>query len=128
MGVMSVLGNVLWVIFGGLELALGYFFGGFIMCCTIIGIPFGYQIFKIGVYALLPFGATTHYTGRANGCLATIMNIIWVILFGIILAFCHLVVGLVLCVTIIGIPFGLQHFKLIKLAIAPFGADIIRKY
>lgn len=126
MSIMSILLNVLWVIFGGLEVALAYFVGGLILCLTIVGIPFGFQAFKIGVYALLPFGSTHVYDRRSTGCLSTIMNIIWVLLFGIIIAMLHLLLGLALCITIIGIPFGLQHFKLMTLAFAPFGADIVK--
>lgn len=123
---MSLFLNVLWIIFGGLEVAMAYFVGGIVLCLTIVGIPFGFQAFKIGIYALIPFGASHVYDHRQTGCLSTIMNIVWVLLFGIIISMIHLLFGLVLCITIIGIPFGIQHFKLMALAIAPFGADIIR--
>lgn len=125
MSILSIFGNIIWILFGGLELAIAYFIGGFILCCTIIGIPFGLQAFKIGVFAFLPFGQTYQYTNRTSGCLSTIMNIIWVLIFGLIIAFMHLICGIFLCVTILGIPLGIQHFKLMGLAVAPFGAEIV---
>ena len=124
---MSIIGNILWILFGGLEIALTYFIGGIFMCLTIIGIPFGLQAFKLGIYAFLPFGSTHQYTQKSGGCLTTLMNIIWILLFGIWIALGHLIFGIFLCITIIGIPFGLQHFKLMSLAFAPFGAEIIDK-
>lgn len=125
MSFISVLGNIVWILFGGLELAIAYFIGGLILCCTIIGIPFGIQAFKIGVFAFLPFGNTFQYTNRTRGCLSTIMNIVWALFFGLIIAFIHLICGILLCVTILGIPLGIQHFKLMGLAVAPFGAEIV---
>ncbi len=122
---MNTLGNILWIIFGGLALALGYFIGGLLLCITIIGIPFGLQAFKIGVFALLPFGQTTVVGPSGSGCLSTLMNILWIITFGICLALSHLVVGALLCITIIGIPFGLQHFKLMAVALTPFGREVV---
>lgn len=125
MSILSIFGNIIWILFGGLELAIAYFIGGFILCCTIIGIPFGLQAFKIGAFAFLPFGQTYEYTNRTSGCLATIMNILWALFFGLIIALLHLVFGILLCVTILGIPLGIQHFKLMGLAVAPFGAEIV---
>lgn len=123
----SLLANIIWIIFGGLELAITYCLGGLLLCCTIIGIPFGLQIFKLGAYAFLPFGYTTQYAPSGSGCLATLMNIIWIFTFGIVLSLVHLVLGVFFCCTIIGIPLGLAHFKLIKVAIAPFGSVIVAK-
>jgi uncharacterized membrane protein YccF (DUF307 family) len=122
---MNLLGNILWIIFGGLELALGYFVGGALLCITIIGIPFGLQAFKIGVFALLPFGQTTVVGVGGSGCLSTLFNILWAVTFGIFLALGHMVIGALLCITIIGIPFGLQHFKLMAVALTPFGREIV---
>ncbi len=122
---MSTLGNVIWVIFGGLILSLGYILVGLLFCLTIIGIPFGVQLMKIGGFALLPFGRTTVPGVRSSGCLYLVANIVWIILAGWELALCHVVLGLCFCVTIIGIPFGLQHFKLALVALAPFGQDIV---
>ncbi len=122
---MKLLGNILWIIFGGLELALGYMIGGILLCITIIGIPFGLQAIKIGIFALLPFGQTTVVGRGGSGCLSTLFNILWVITFGVCLAVAHLLVGVFLCITIIGIPFGLQHFKLMAVALTPFGREIV---
>jgi uncharacterized membrane protein YccF (DUF307 family) len=122
---MKILGNIIWIIFGGLEVALGYFAAGAVLCLTIVGIPFGYQAFKIGLFALLPFGQTTVAAERGSGCLYVGMNILWAITAGLFLALIHLIFGVALCITIIGIPFGLQHFKLMAVAFTPFGRDIV---
>ena len=122
---MSILGNIVWLIFGGLLIAIEYFIAGVILCLTIVGIPFGYQSFKLGVFALFPFGRTTIVDQQTSGCLYTIMNIIWIVIGGIWIALSHLILGVLLCITIIGIPFGLQHFKLMSMALTPFGRDIV---
>ncbi len=122
---MSVLGNILWIIFGGLILALLYFAGGILLCITIIGIPFGVQALKIGAFALLPFGRTTIVSEKGSGCLAAFFNILWIVTFGVCLAVGHLVAGVLMFATIIGIPFGLQHFKLMAVALVPFGRRIV---
>lgn len=124
---MNILGNILWLIFGGLMVALEYFIGGLILCLTIIGIPFGFQVMKIGMLALLPFGSHSVPTERSGGCLSVIMNIIWIFTGGICIALTHLFWGVILCVTIIGIPFGMQHFKLMALSFTPFGRDVVAK-
>ena len=122
---MNTIGNVIWVLFGGLLLGLMYFIGGLILCVTLVGIPFGYQAMKIGVFALMPFGRTTVFRPEPAGCLSTLMNILWILVGGIWIAVAHLVIGGVFCVTIIGIPFGLQHFKLMSVALTPFGRVIV---
>lgn len=122
---MSLIGNILWLLFGGFLIAIEYFIAGILLCITIIGIPFGYQSFKLGVFALFPFGQTTIVDQDTSGCLYTIMNIIWLLIGGIWIALTHLALGIILCVTIIGIPFGMQHFKLMSIALTPFGRDII---
>jgi len=122
---MNLLGNIIWVIFGGLLVALEYFVAGLLLCLTIVGIPFGYQAFKIGLLALLPFGQTSVVDHQTYGCLSTLMNILWILVGGIWIALTHLVFGLLLCITIVGIPFGLQHFKLMTMALTPFGRDIV---
>ena len=122
---MNTLGNILWILFGGLLTALEYMISGLLMCITIIGIPFGIQAFKIGVFALLPFGKRTVVSNEGSGCLHTLMNIVWILIGGIWIALSHLVVGIVLCITLIGIPFGLQHFKLMSIAFAPFGRVVV---
>ena len=113
---MNIIGNIIWIVFGGLALALEYLVSGFLLCCTIIGIPFGIQVFKIGILELLTFG---------HGCLYFIMNVIWLFIGGIWIALTHLGLGLLFCITIVGIPFGIQHFKLMSVALTPFGREII---
>lgn len=122
---MNLLGNIIWIIFGGFAIALEYFTAGVILCCTIIGIPFGFQAFKLGLLALFPFGQTTVVVEQGTGCLSTLMNILWFFVGGIWIVLSHLVLGILFCITIIGIPFGRQHFKLMSLAFSPFGRDII---
>ena len=122
---MKILGNIIWLIFGGLMIALEYFVSGIVMCVTIIGIPFGIQAFKLGLLALWPFGRKAVDMRADPGCLSVVMNIIWIFIGGIWIALSHLGWGLLLCITIIGIPFGKQHFKLMKLAFTPFGKDIV---
>ncbi len=122
---MNLIGNIIWVIFGGLILAIEYAIAGVLLCITIIGIPFGYQLFKLAVFALLPFGQKSVVTEGGSGCLSTIMNIIWIFIGGIWISLTHLFFGLFLCITIIGIPFGMQHFKLMSMAFTPFGRTIV---
>lgn len=126
---MGIIGNIIWLIFGGIEIAFEYFFASFILAITIIGIPFALQTVKLGIYALWPFGQTVVYNsnGSLSGCATTILNLIWLIFGGIWICLSHLVLGVVFCITIIGIPFGLQHFKLATLALAPFGRTVISK-
>ena len=121
---MSLLGNILWLIFGGLLAGLGYILGGLLLCITIIGIPFGLQSIKIGVATFTPFGKEIVEGENANSPLRVIFNIIWIILFGWEIASAHLVSAFILGITIIGIPFALQHIKLIPLALLPFGRDL----
>ena len=109
---MNLLGNIIWLVFGGLAIAVEYFIGGLVLCLTIIGIPFGLQAFKMGLLALFPFGQQTVVTEQGSGCLSTLMNILWFFVGGIWIALSHLFWGVLLCITIIGIPFGRQHFKL----------------
>jgi uncharacterized membrane protein YccF (DUF307 family) len=122
---MSVLGNIIWLVFGGLLAGLGYIIGGLVLCLTIVGIPFGLQSIKLGVAAFAPFGKEVVESEYANSPLRVIFNIIWLVLFGWELALTHLVHAIVLAVTIIGIPFALQHIKLIPLALFPFGRDLV---
>lgn len=119
---MRVIGNILWIILGGLVLAVEWALIGLILCATIIGIPLGIQAFKMAGLTLTPFGKTVRYGGGVGSTLA---NIIWVVLAGWFMAFGYLCAGVANCVTIIGIPFGLQAFKMAKLALWPFGADIV---
>ena len=122
---MKVLGNIIWLVFGGFAIFLEYMASGLALCVTIIGIPFGIQAFKLGLLALWPFGQKIEYMDYAPGCLSTIMNILWLIIGGIWIALTHLLFGLLLSVTIIGIPWGKQHFKMVSLALTPFGRKIV---
>jgi uncharacterized membrane protein YccF (DUF307 family) len=118
---MSILGNIIWFLFGGLILGLGWSIIGLIWCITIIGIPWGLQCFKFAYLAFAPFGKEIVYGG---GTVSLLLNIIWLIFSGIELAICSFVLGCIFCVTIVGIPFGLQYFKFAKLALMPFGAKV----
>jgi uncharacterized membrane protein YccF (DUF307 family) len=122
---MNILGNLIWLLFGGIIVAVMYLIGSIMLIITIVGIPFGIQTLKMGALALWPFGRDTRVHSRASGCLYILMNIIWLLCGGIWIAVTHAVFGLILCITIIGIPFGLQHFKLAAVALNPFGRDIV---
>jgi len=121
---MRLLGNVIWLICGGLFTCFGYLWGGFLLCLTIIGIPWGFQAIKIGIAHLTPFGRNVVSTGGSIPVISFVLNLIWMIFAGIWIALIDLFFGILLCITIIGIPFGLQHFKLMRLAIYPFGYDL----
>jgi len=122
---MSTLGNLLWLILGGIIIAIEYLVASLILMITIIGIPFGLQTLKMGMLALWPFGRTTVQRKSTTGCLSTLMNIIWIFTGGIWIALSHFAFGLLLAITIIGIPFARQHFKLAGLALTPFGREIV---
>ena len=122
---MNTLGNIIWLIFGGLIIALAYFLSGIVLLITVIGIPFGIQLFKIGSFALLPFGYKAVPSEKQSGCLYVILNIIWLLTGGISIALTHAVSALIFAVTIIGIPFAVQHLKLAGLALTPFGYKIV---
>lgn len=122
---MNIIGNLIWLIFGGFLIAIEYFIGSIALMITIIGIPFGIQTLKMGALAIWPFGRTTRMHVRASGCLYVLMNVLWLIFGGLWIALTHAVLGFLLLITIIGIPFGLQHFKLVELALTPFGRDIV---
>ena len=117
--------NVLWLVLGGIFTALEYVVASVLLMITIVGIPFGMQTLKLAGLALWPFGKTVRTGERAGGCLYILMNVLWILVGGIWIAVSHLVFGALLCITIIGIPFGLQHFKLAALALTPFGKDIV---
>jgi uncharacterized membrane protein YccF (DUF307 family) len=122
---MTILGNIVWLVFGGIIIALQYLVGSIILFVTIIGIPFGLQTLKMASLALWPFGRDTRVHARSSGCLYILMNVIWLLTGGLWIALSHLLFGAILCITIIGIPFGLQHFKLTAIALSPFGRDIV---
>lgn len=121
---MNILLNIIWLVFGGIMIAIEYAISSVLMMITIIGIPFGLQTLKLALLALWPFGSKIEDNGWPSGCLAGIMNVIWWFLGGFIIALSHLGWGLLFCITVIGIPFGLQHFKLMKLALFPFGNSV----
>ena len=121
---MSLLGNLIWLIFGGLITGLGYILGGIALCLTLIGIPFGLQSIKLGVATFAPFGKEVVPAEEATSILGIIFNVIWLVLFGWGIAIAHLASAAMLAVTIIGIPFALQHIKLIPVALFPFGYDL----
>jgi len=122
---MKLLGNIIWLIFGGIAIALEYFAASIVLFVTIIGIPFGIQTIKLGLLALWPFGSKVVKTQQPSGCLTTLMNILWFFVGGFWIMLTHIAFGILLFITIIGIPWAQQHFKLASLALTPFGRDII---
>ena len=121
---MKFIGNILWLILGGLLVAMCYWVVAVVFCVTIVGIPFGLQLFKLGNYSLWPFGRDVHSGPSDGGCLSIIMNVIWILFGGIEIAMVHLSFGVLCFISIVGIPFGVQHFKMALLAVAPFGKVI----
>ena len=121
---MKFIGNIIWLLFGGFVIAIEYFVASLLLMITIIGIPFGVQTLKLAILALWPFGSRVTDEGNSGGCLLILMNLIWILIGGIWICLSHLVFGLLLCITIIGIPFGRQHFKMAALALTPFGKTI----
>lgn len=124
---MKLIGNILWWIFGGLATAIEYFVASLILMITIVGIPFGIQTFKVGKMTLFPFNFAVKEKKRKSNFLNLIMNIIWFCVGGLWIAITHILFGILLTITIIGIPFGKQHFKLAKIALFPFGKDVVKK-
>jgi uncharacterized membrane protein YccF (DUF307 family) len=122
---VKTIGNILWFVLAGIWLAIGYAIAGLVLCITIIGIPFGIQAFKLAGFALWPFGRRVVAKPEALGVLDIVFNILWLLFFGWELFIAHLVAGLLLCITIIGIPFGVQSFKLSLLALWPFGQTVV---
>lgn len=122
---MSTFGNILWLVLVGWWLAIGYLIAGVLTCITIIGIPIGLQAFKLAGYALWPFGRSVVHSPDADDDISVVANIAWVLLGGWWLALAHLVAGVILCITIIGIPLGLASFKMAGLAFLPFGKEIV---
>ena len=122
---MKILGNIIWVLFGGFFIALEYFVSSIGLFITIIGIPFGIQTLKLVVLSLWNFGSQVVDIPQSSGCLSFLMNVIWFFIGGVWIFLSHLLFGVIFCITIIGIPFGMQHFKLARLAITPFGHDVL---
>ncbi|AQW52587.1 MULTISPECIES: YccF domain-containing protein [Streptomyces] len=121
---MKTLLNLIWLIFAGVWMAILYVFAGVLLCLTIIGIPFALASWRIAGFALWPFGRTTVPRPGA-GAASCVGNVLWLILAGWWLALGHLLTGVALCLTIIGIPLGLANFKLIPISLAPLGVDIV---
>lgn len=121
---MKIIGNLLWWLFEGLEAAIGYFTGSLALAITIIGIPFALQTFKIGLLCLWPFGAEIRRTEGPDGCIRIPMNIIWIVFGGLWAWITHIFFGILLGITIIGIPFAKQHFKMAGLSLTPFGREV----
>jgi len=119
---MSFIGNIFWIILGGLISSICWGIAGLILCLTIFGIPFGIQCFKIAGLVLAPFGRTVE-SGNM-GAMGLIGNILWIVFLGLELAICHVVFAIICAVTVVGIPFAIQHIKLAQLSIMPFGSVI----
>ena len=122
---MNLFGNIIWLIFGGLMAALGYLLGGIVLCITVIGVPWGLQCFKLAGVVLWPFGKKVVRDSDNVGCLNILFNLIWILCGGLYTAIVHTVMGAILCLTIIGIPWGKQHFKLVEISLMPFGRRIV---
>jgi uncharacterized membrane protein YccF (DUF307 family) len=116
--------NVLWFVFSGFWLAASYALAGLVMCALIITIPFGIASFRLAAYVLWPFGRTVVRRPDA-GAASAIGNVLWFVLVGVWMAIAHLILGLLLCLTIVGLPLGLGNFKLAAVAIAPLGKEIV---
>lgn len=121
---MRIIGNLLWLLFGGLEAAIGYFTGSLAVAVTIVGIPLALQTFKIGLLCLWPFGAEVRDTDTPPGCIRIPLNLLWLVFGGLWAWLMHILFGCLLCVTVIGIPFGRQHFKMARLSLFPFGKEV----
>ena len=121
---MKFIGNIIWAVCGGFLISMYYVIIGLALCITIIGIPFGMQLFKMAGLALWPFGHDVIPGPNDTGCLTILMNVIWILVGGIEIALAHISLGIAFCITIIGIPFGIQHFKMSILALFPFGKNI----
>jgi len=120
---MSLLGNLIWLVFGGLIAGLLYIVGGLLMCVTIVGIPFGLQSIKLGLATMAPFGKEVVVDPRA-GALKILFDVLWLVLCGWEIAVAHLTFGIIFAITIIGLPFARQHFKLAPVALMPFNHDL----
>ena len=122
---MRFIGNIIWLVFGGIIISFEYLISSILLMMTIVGIPFGIQTLKLAIVALWPFGTEIRIKPRSSGCLSTIMNLIWIFIGGFWISITHLIFGVLFAITIIGIPFARQHFKLAGLALTPFGKEII---
>ena len=121
---MNSVGNIFWLLLGGIVIAIIYYIVGLLMCITIIGIPFGIRLFKLGTYALWPFGHELVDGPNEPGCVSVFMNLIWILCGWWEIAILHVICGLIFCITLVGIPMGMQHFKMAVASIFPFGKEI----
>ena len=121
---MNLIGNIVFFVFGGFIIFLGYVLGGIVLCLTIIGIPFGIQCFKLAGGVLAPFGREVREKEPPGGCVSIVLNVIWILLPGLELALMHLFLAAIFAITIIGLPIAAQHIKLIPLALLPFGREM----
>lgn len=126
MSILNIILNILWLLFGGLFSALAWLVAGVLCCITVIGIPVGLQCFKFAKLVLTPFGKNVYFGNMSSG--SVVLNVIWILLCGLWLCIGFIGMGVSSCLTIIGIPFGLQHFKFAALALMPFGAEIRDAY
>ena len=123
MSVLRAIANVVWLVVAGWELLLAWWFTGLLVCVTIIGIPFGVQLFKLGLYAAWPFGRRTVVVEQ--DALGTLGNVLWVVLVGWWLALAHIVAAVAVALTIVGLPAAWVNLKLVPLAFAPFGREVV---
>jgi len=131
---MALIGNIIWFVFGGVVMGLGWWLAGVLCCLTLVGIPWAKACFVIGTFSFFPFGkevvsreVVTGSSDIGTGALGIIGNILWFICIGWCLALGHLVAALLCFITIIGIPFGLQHIKLARIALFPIGMTVVEK-
>lgn len=121
---MILIGNLIWLIFGGFVTGAGYIIGGIGICLTIVGIPFGVETIKLGIATMSPFGREIVEDDNPNSNLKIVLNVIWIFLFGWEIAMAHLVLAALFAISLIGLPFAEQHIKLVAIALFPFGRDL----
>jgi uncharacterized membrane protein YccF (DUF307 family) len=125
---MRLLGNIIWLLFGGLATGIGWWVAGLLAALTIIGIPYSIAAFRIGTFSIWPFGREVVDRPERDETRRTLIllgNIVWILLGGLWLALAHLVLAALLAITVIGIPFAIQHLKLAHLSLAPYGKMIV---
>ena len=123
MGLLRGVANVVWLVVAGWELLLAWWFAGLLVCLTVVGIPFGVQLFKIGLYAAWPFGRSAKVVDPSP--LGTVGNVLWVVLIGWWLALAHVVAAVAVALTIVGIPAAWVNLKLVSIAFMPFGRRVV---
>lgn len=121
---MNILGNILWLVFGGLLTALWYFIYGLLACITIVGIPFGIALWRMAVLALAPFGKKVEISPDRGGCFMLLFDVLWILCGWWEIAITHAIFGALFCITIVGIPFGRMHFRLAKFSLLPFSMKV----